>query len=91
LWSPLAGGRLVTGGGVRTELSMALDKVAAEHGVTRATIALAFGLVQAPRPIVIVGSQRPERLREAAAALEVSLDRHQIYSIIEASEGEKLP
>lgn len=91
LWSPLAGGRIATGEGVRTELSVALDRVAANHGVSRSTAALAFALAQAPRPVVIVGTQRVERLAEASAALQVSLERNEIYTMIEASEAVKLP
>jgi predicted oxidoreductase len=91
LWSPLAGGRIVTGEGIRMGLSVALDRVAAAHDVGRATIALAFALAQAAAPVVLVGSQRSERLVEARAALDVRLQREEIYTIIEAAEGAKLP
>ena len=91
LWSPLAGGRIVTGEGIRMGLSVALDRVAAAHGVGRATVALAFALAQAAAPVVIVGTQQPERLIGARAALGVRLDRQEIYTIIEAAEGAKLP
>ncbi len=91
LWSPLAGGRIMTGEGIRTDLTVALDRVAAAHGVSRSTIALAFALAQAPSPVVIVGTQRPDRLSEARAALDVRMEREQMYRIIEASEGVGLP
>jgi aryl-alcohol dehydrogenase-like predicted oxidoreductase len=91
VWSPLAGGRIVTGEGIRTELSVTLDRIAAAHGATRANIALAFVLAQAPRPIAIIGTQRVERFAEAAAALGIRLEREQMYAIIQASEGAPLP
>ncbi|MDH4117297.1 MAG: aldo/keto reductase [Acidimicrobiia bacterium] len=87
LWSPLAGGRLVTGEGVRTELTVALDRLAAAHDVDRTTVALAFCLAQAPRPVVIVGSQNVSRLRRYPDALALELSRDEIYTIVEASEG----
>ena len=86
-WSPLAGGRLVTGEGVRPELVAVLDDLAAREQVDRATIALAFVLAHPSSPVAIVGTQQPERLRAAAGALDVHLDRRDCYRIVEASEG----
>lgn len=90
-WSPLAGGGIVTGRGIRTELSVALDRVAAREEVDRATVALAFVLAHPSRPVAIVGSQSPERLRGSIRALDVKLDRRDLYELIEASEGQELP
>ena len=69
VWSPLAGGRLATGEGVRPELLAVLDGLAAREGVDRATVALAFALAHPARPVAIIGTQRPERLRAALDAL----------------------
>ncbi|HVM09130.1 MAG TPA: aldo/keto reductase [Acidimicrobiales bacterium] len=90
-WSPLAGGRLATGDGVRPELVQVLDELAEREGVDRTTAALAFVLALPGRPIAIVGTQRPERLREAARAVDVHLARADSYRLIEASEGVPLP
>lgn len=90
-WSPLAGGRLATGEGVRPELLAVLDELAVREGTDRATIALAFALAHPASPVAIVGSQRPDRLHAATKALEVHLDRRDVYRIIEASEGVPLP
>ena len=54
-------------------------------------IALAFALAHPASPVAIVGTQRPDRLHAAANALEVHLDRRDVYRIIEASEGVPLP
>lgn len=86
-WSPLGGGRLATGEGVRPELLVVLDELAEREGVDRATIAIAFVLAHPSSPVAIVGTQQPDRLREATRALEVHLDRRDCYRIIEASEG----
>jgi aryl-alcohol dehydrogenase-like predicted oxidoreductase len=90
-WSPLGGGRLATGEGVRAELIAVLDELAAREGVDRATVALAFVLAHPSSPVAIVGTQTPERLREATKALDVHLDRTDCYRIIEASEGRPHP
>ena len=71
MWSPLAGGRLATGEGVRPELLAVLDALAARESVDRATVALAFALAHPSRPVAIIGTQRPERITAALAALEV--------------------
>lgn len=90
-WSPLAGGRLVSGDGVRPELLAVLDRLAEREGVDRATIAVAFVLAQRVRPIAIIGSQRPDRIAQLRGAAEVALGRRDCYAIIEASIGETLP
>lgn len=90
-WSPLAGGRLATGDGVRPELLDVLDGLAAREGVDRATIAIAFVLAHPAAPVAIIGSQNPARIVGTAAALDVTLTRADVYSIIQASEGVPLP
>ena len=90
-WSPLGGGGIVTGEGIRTELRVAMDRLAADHGTDRASLALAFVLSHPSRPVAILGSQNPERLRAATSALDIRLDRNDVYDLIEASEGRPLP
>jgi predicted oxidoreductase len=90
-WSPLGGGGVVTGEGLRTELATALDRLAAREGTDRATIALAFVLAHPSGPVAIVGSQNPERLASASSAFDVTLDREDVYGLIQASEGQPLP
>ena len=90
-WSPLAKGRLVSGEDVPPELIALLDELAAREGVTRAAVAIAFTLAHPTRPVSIVGSQNPEHLHAATAALRVHLDRVDCYRIVVASEGEPLP
>lgn len=90
-WSPLGGGRLATGEDVRPELLTVLDALAEREGVDRAQLAMAFVLAHPAAPVAIVGSQNPDRIRSATAALDVDLGRHDVYSIIQASEGVPLP
>jgi predicted oxidoreductase len=90
-WSPLAGGRLATGDGVRPELLVELDRLAGREGVDRSQVALAFVLAHPSRPVAIIGTQRLERIGAALAALTVDLQRADVYAIIQASEGQELP
>jgi predicted oxidoreductase len=90
-WSPLAGGRLATGDGVRPELVAVLDRLAEREGVTRAAVAIAFVLAHPSRPVAIVGTQQPARLAELAVAATVHLDRRDVYDLIVASDGVPLP
>lgn len=91
VWSPLAGGRLAIGTDVPPALVSVLDDLAAREGTDRATIALAFVLCHPARPVAIIGSQQPERITASARAFEVTLDRNDLYDLIEASEGVPLP
>jgi predicted oxidoreductase len=91
VWSPLAGGRLATGDDVAPELLAVLDRLAEREGVERWHVALAFVLAHPTAPIPIIGTQRPERITDATRALDVSLDRSDVYSIVQASDGVPLP
>jgi predicted oxidoreductase len=99
-WSPLAGGHLglsaeaargKTDGHRLAALIECLDRLAAREGVSRSAIALAFLLVHPAGIVPIIGSQRPERIRDSIAALQVKLTRTDWYDIIMASQGKKLP
>jgi aryl-alcohol dehydrogenase-like predicted oxidoreductase len=91
VWSPLAGGRLATGEGVRPELASALDAIAVREGVDTSTVALAFVLAHPAAPVAIIGTQRVERIAAATTALGVHLDRADVYALVQASDGVPLP
>jgi len=90
-WSPMAGGRLFSGEGIRPELLEVIDQLAEREGVDRAAIAVAFILANPSRPVALLGTQTPERLVSAGDAMNVHLDRNDVYNIVEASEGVPLP
>ena len=90
-WSPLAGGRLLSGVDMPPELVETLDRLAAREGVDRAALACAFTLCHPSKPVTILGTQNIERLAMSAEILDVQLDRNDCYDIIEASEGVPLP
>lgn len=88
-WSPLGGGRIATGD-VAPPLLEALDALAADHATSRTAVALAFVLAHPSRPVPIVGSQRPDRIRDAAEAARVHLSRAEWYALL-AAAGRELP
>lgn len=90
-WSPLAGGRIPQGTDMPDALVAALDVLADREGVDRAAIALSFVLAHPSAPVGIIGSQRVERIKDAARSTRVRLDRNDVYDLIEASEGVPLP
>ena len=90
-WSPLGGGRLAEGSGVRGEMLAVLDRLAERESVDRPTLAVAFVLAHPAHPVALLGTQQPERLARLAGATGVHLDRNDVYDMIEASEGQRLP
>jgi aryl-alcohol dehydrogenase-like predicted oxidoreductase len=92
-WSPLAGGLLASPGAYRraVEVSGVLRTLADVHGVDPSAIACAWIMTHPARPIPIVGSQRPERIAEAAQASRVTLSRAEWYAVLVAARGEPLP
>ena len=90
-WSPLGGGRLMSGENVPAALIATLDELAEREGVDRAAICYAFVLAHPSAPVALLGTQSPDRLRAAVAALDVTLDRNDVYRIVQDSEGVPLP
>jgi predicted oxidoreductase len=87
-WSPLGGGRLA---GAGSPIAGALDAVAKPRGATREAAALAWIMDHPARPIPIVGSQRPDRIRASAEALDIQFSRAEWYAVLTAARGEPLP
>lgn len=88
-WSPLGGGRIATGA-VPPPLLAALDAAAETHGASRTAVALAFVMAHPSAPIPIVGTQRPDRIADAATAADVALTRSEWYALV-AAAGRDLP
>lgn len=90
-WSPLAGGKLSKVDELNPELAMTLTQLAEREAVDIPTLATAFVLAHPANPIAIIGTTNPSRIRSASRALSVSLNRADVYRIIEASMGQSLP
>ncbi len=72
------------------QLNTVLERIAIEKHVTPAAIALAWILALPCRMQVVIGTTRPERIVEAAAADKIQLTRKEWYEIYRAS-GHRLP
>lgn len=91
IWSPLAGGRLVTGSDDTTlRVRAALDAVAQRHSCSAATVAYAWLLRHPSHPVPVAGSRRIEALREAVDALALTLDADSWYEIWQAGAGHEV-
>ncbi|MHB8523994.1 MAG: aldo/keto reductase [Limisphaerales bacterium] len=99
-WSPLAGGKLGGRDAIelqapdhakRLKLRETVDYVARDRDADVVEVALAW-LLKHPSGIVpIVGSSKPERIREAAKADDLELSHEEWYRLLEAALGERLP
>jgi len=91
-WSPLGGGRLANPQSPRDHaIAAALDKVAAEHGVSRSVAAYSWLMAHPAGIVPIIGSQQVERIAEGAAALKVRWTRTDWYDVLVAARGVPLP
>ena len=99
-WSPFGGGRLglpletarkEPHGARLTALLETLDRIAARDDVPRVAVALAWLLVHPSGAIPLVGTQRPERIRDCLRAFDVQLSRRDWYEIVVTAQGEPLP
>lgn len=91
-WSPLGGGRIANPSDDRTKAVAALlDETSEEYGVSRTAAAYSWIMAHPARVIPIVGSQKADRIAEAADALKVRWTRARWYAVLVASKGEPLP
>jgi predicted oxidoreductase len=99
-WSPLGGGWLGAGKELdathakyaeRKKLIELLDQTAAELGVSRTVVSLAWLLKHPSKIMPIVGSNNPANIRDAAKADDIELTREQWYRILVAARGKNLP
>lgn len=84
IWSPLAGGRLFTEG---NEVNPVLEELAEKYNTTIGNIAIAFLNNQGLNPIIILGSMKIERYKEALEAMDIKLTRIEMYSIMKVLTG----
>jgi predicted oxidoreductase len=92
-WSPLAGGKLFTNTDERsTKTGVALQKVGEELGGAGVEqVALAWIMKHPANAMPVLGTGRPERIRESARAASLQLSRDQWFEILAASAGQEVP
>jgi predicted oxidoreductase len=67
------------------ELNDALDEIAAAHGVTPTGVAVAWITRHPARMQVVLGTTKPERVRECVAGAGVELSRPEWYRLLRAA------
>jgi predicted oxidoreductase len=87
-WSPLGGGILMTGTG---DVADHLDRIAAEQGVDRAAVAVAFLLRHPARILPVLGTNNLDRIKAISDADKVTLDRETWFTLYEAALGKEVP
>ena len=91
-WSPVAGGRLFNAGDDRARrVRDILEGIGREVGASVEAVALAWLLRHPARVLPVMGTGKIDRLREAVAAENITLDRQQWYAVWEASAGHEVP
>lgn len=92
-WSPLAGGRLFAPDDPQAmRVRTALEAIRSRLGANSIEqVALAWLLAHPARIVPVLGTTRIERLRDAARAVEIALDRVHWFALWEAANGAPVP
>lgn len=91
IWSALAGGRLMSDDGAQAQrVRLVLTRLAAELNVAVSTVALAWILQHPSKPMVLTGSGKIASIREAVAAIGITLSREQWFALWCASAGKSV-
>jgi predicted oxidoreductase len=67
------------------------DKIAADFGVDRAAVAVAFLLAHPAKILPVMGTNNLDRISRISDALKVQLDRETWYQLYEAALGKEVP
>ncbi|NVO25713.1 aldo/keto reductase [Donghicola mangrovi] len=86
-WSPLGGGSLMT---ADTALTRLMDGFAADFGVDRSAIAVAFLLRHPAKILPVLGTNSLERIAKISDATKVDLTRVQWFQLYEAALGREV-
>ena len=86
-WSPLGGGDLM---GENSAVATVMDRLAAQTGVGRAAIAVAFLLAHPAGILPVLGTNNLSRIATISDALKVRLDRQDWFELYEAALGREV-
>ncbi|PLL12890.1 oxidoreductase [Tabrizicola sp. TH137] len=87
-WSPLGGGSLMTG---ESALGQKLARMAAEFGVDRSAVAVAWLLAHPAGIMPVMGTNSLDRIRRLSEALSVTLTREDWFDLYSEAEGREVP
>jgi predicted oxidoreductase len=87
-WSPLGGGQLMSS--APSKLSETLGAFARQHDVDPSAVALAWLLAHPSGILPVLGTNRIERIRAAADAFRVRIDRQDWFELYTAALGREV-
>jgi len=92
-WSPFAGGQLFsTENPASARIRTAAAEISVRHGgATLEQLALAWILAHPSRPIPVIGTNQPDRIRAAAKAASIKMDRQDWFALWTAAKGHRIP
>lgn len=100
LWGAVGRGLFATGGMVpeahaeqerMIRIQQALDAIGEKEGLTRTQTTLAWLRRHPSRPIPVLGTTQPNRMKEAWERRDAKMDRIDWFRILIASRGERMP
>ena len=86
-WSPLGGGSLMSD---TSGLRSVMDEIAAQNGVDRAAVAVAFLLAHPAKILPVLGTNNLDRISRISDALKVKLDRQSWFQLYQAALGQEV-
>lgn len=86
-WSPLGGGDLMGG---NSAVAAVMDRLAAQTGLDRAAVAVAFLLAHPAGILPVLGTNNLSRITTISDALKVRLDRQDWFELYEAALGREV-
>lgn len=90
-WSPLGGGKFFVPTNSAAALAGTLQKLTEKYRCTESQLLLAWLLTHPSRIYPVIGTATPERFREAAAALNLTLERQDWFAMLKAVTGKDVP
>ena len=92
IWSALGGGRLFSENSEQAlRIRRAIEELGQFYDVAPTTIVYAWLLQHPSKPVVLTGSGKIATVREAAAAIDVTLSRAHWYQLWNAASGTPVP
>ena len=91
-WSPLAGGAIFSDEPAAVRVRRCMDEMRHRYGgADDDALAFAWVMAHPSRPVTIIGSNQPDRIRSQASAATIALERQDWYVLWEAAQGVSVP
>jgi predicted oxidoreductase len=86
-WSPLGGGKYFSQSDRDEGVQASLEEMAARYECSVSQLLLAWLLTHPSHMLPILGTTKPERIREGAKAIEIQLDRQDWFALLRIARG----